>query len=484
MRKANPDQNKLKKFDQAVIPIIDIVNREDALSRVYFASSEEQEDSEFLSMVLKDLNRGKQFAIYVVPCSEGGQYRLIYGQKRLYAAMKFGLKSVTVNVLPEDLALDWNAVNVLYENDYASRNSYDKGKLFFDLLPLTGKKFEVLALQTGLPYHTLRSLDSAYKTAQKYPSLGQAYKEEKVHQGIVNLAASLYKQLSAEDQKTLTAYLIQNKDYGVERLKIAVKTREDVPVRDRIIGYIQSDFDAVAAGTERPEPEYTVSLEDVLTPLLPGDTEGENSFTPMYGFSKKGIAHFHEVYKEVESRKEAEADANKTKAKKVSKHVLKFFYLLCRDLMIVIDADNLLILDKLWHNDSLPKSAGKYFNNFRKCYDCYKSLKKSYPMLFTMEFSAVVPVQDCEIGTSNLTTAFSMDDYSDTLDPDFYQTLVQFISRTSYGVPENRISLMVKNYCNDAERMMLMTKMFDTAKRYRKAKASLKKEIKGLLATI
>ncbi len=482
MRKRNPDQNKLKKFVQTTISLTDIVNLDDALSRVYFSSAEEKEDPAFLSMVMKDLGRGKQFAIYVVPVSDGHRYQLIYGQKRLYAAIKSGFSSVIVNILPEDLTLDWDAVKYLYENDFASRNSYDKGKLFSDILTITRKKFEVLALETGLPYHTLRSLDSAYKTARKYPSLGEAYQEEKVHQGIVNLAASLYKQLPPDDQKILTDYLIANKDDGVERLKNAVKSREDIPVRDRIIGYIKSDFDAVAAGKDRPLPEYSVAPEDILTPLLPGDEEGRDSFTPMYGFSRDGIALFQNIYKETMARKEADAKASKTKTKKISKHVLKFFYLLCRDQMILIDPDNLLILDRLWQDDRFPKSAGKYFNNFESCYDVYKSLSEAYPMLFTVNFAAVVPVQDQE--SSVLYNSVSFSSYSEDPDSDFYQSLFRFISRTSYGVPEDQISLKIKNYCDDSERILMMRKMFETADRYRKARINVKKEIDGVLITI
>lgn len=140
MRKRNPDQNKLKKFEQLQISINGIENKEDALSHVYFASFDERDDNEFLSMVLKDQGRGKQYVIYVVKTFDTKNYRLIYGQKRLYAAIKFKLEIVNVNILGSDIKLDWDAVNYLYENDFSSRSSYDKGRLFSDLLISTGKK--------------------------------------------------------------------------------------------------------------------------------------------------------------------------------------------------------------------------------------------------------------------------------------------------------------------------------------------------------
>lgn len=279
--------------------------------------------------------------------------------------------------------------------------------------------------------------------------------------------------------------MIQAKDDGVERLKNAVKTREDVPIRDRIIGYIRTDADAVAAGTERPEPVYMVAPDDILNPLLPGDEEGASSFTPMYGFNRKGIELLQAVYKKARSHKEDEAAKNKTKYKKISKHVLKFFYLLCRDQLIIIDSENLLILDHLWEADQFPKSAGKYFNNFEKCYTCYKSLRETYPMLFTMEFTSVLPVQEIKTTDDDFPAMFLASQFTnDSEDILFYQTLIDFIRHTSYGIPVDNISSMTEFYCSDPQRVTLMKKMFDTASRYNQAKIKTKNEIQGLMVTI
>ena len=477
MRKRQVDERKLKKYEQAEIMLMDIENFDDALSHVYFASDDEKENSDYLAMVLRDRERGKQYAIYVVENFENGSYRLIYGQKRLYAAVKCDYISIMANIIPEDLKLDWDAVNQLYLSDYASRTSYEKGMLFAKILAESGKKFEQLALETGLPYHTLRSLDNAYKTAQKYPSLGEAYREEKVHQGIVNLAANLYKQLGQEDQNVLTEYLIQTKDDGVDRVKKAVKAREDIPVRDRIIGYIQTDLQAVAEGGERPAPDYYVDTENVQNPLLPGDSEGENSFTYMYGFNKQGIDLFRGVYRKAVLQKEAEARIYRTKAKKISKQVLKIFYLMCRDQLIFIEEANLLTLDRLWTDDLLPKSAGKYFSNFEKSYVCYKNLKKAYPMLFTMDFIIVVPIQKPDEYNEQFSVRAG-DDIS------FYHWLISMIRRSSYGTPEENIPEMASLYCEDPERKIMMKNMFDMIRRYDKAKADLKNEIIGILNII
>ncbi len=73
---------------------------------------------------------------------------------------------------------------------------------------------------------------------------------------------------------------------------------------------------------------------------------------------------------------------------------------------------------------------------------------------------------------------------NDSEDILFYQTLIDFIRHTSYGIPVDNISSMTEFYCSDPQRVTLMKKMFDTASRYNQAKIKTKNEIQGLMVTI
>lgn len=480
MRKRKIDENKLRKYTVATISKSAIVNFADALNHVYFANEAEKGDLDFLNQVMLNRGRGKQWAIYVLTLVENEQYQLIYGQKRLYAAEKLNKDVLTVYAINADAHLNMDAVNTLFLQDHASRSSYDKGRIFSDLLELTGEKFEQLAVETGLSYHTLRSIDSAYKTAQKYPSLKKAYQAEQVHQGLVNLTANYYKQLpSPDDQQTLTDYLIQTRDDGFARLKKAVQAREDIPVRDRIIGYIQSDLHAAEIGESRPEPVYAVANEDIITPLLPGDKEGASSFTPMFGISRDGILLFREIFDEVNKQKEVRAKETKSKVKKISKHVLKVFYLMCRDQLIYITADNLLMLDNLWENDRFPKFSGMFYHYFEKCYVIYTQMQHSAPYLFWQDFSEVFPFQNNLERKANIqwkSIPKLIDDIT------FYGLIKEYVQQLSNIPPANdQISDLAAKYCENPDRVTQAKTYFVTASRYLQAKDGLQKEIIDLL---
>lgn len=485
MRKRKIDENKLRKFTVTTISKSTIINAADALNHIYFANEAEKNDLDFLNMIMLNRGRGKQWAIYVRRLVDDDKYQLIYGQKRLYAAEKLNKDDLTVYVINADAHLNMDAVNTLYLQDYASRSSYAKGRIFSELLDKTGEKFEQLALETGLSYHTLRSIDSAYKTAQKYPSLKKAYQAELIHQGIVNLAAFLYKQLpSQEDQETLTDYLVQTRDDGFLRLKNAVKAREDIPTRDRIIGYIQSDLHATENGESRPEPVYTVSQEDILIPLLPGDKEGSGSFTPMFGVSRDGITLYRQIFDEVNNQKEAQAKEHKTKAKKISKHVLKVFYLMCRDQLIYITAENLLMLDNLWEADKFPKYTGKFYHDFEKCYVVYNQIQRSAPYFFWRDFAEAFPFQGNleRIGKENIqwkSIPKLIDDIT------LYSLLMEYIQQNINFQPDtNQLLDLVAKFCEDPDRVSQSKTYFVTAGRYFQARERLKMEIQDLLPDV
>lgn len=476
MRKRKIDENKLRKYTVMTISKSAIVNAADALNHVYFATEDEKDDLNYLNKVMLNRGRGKQWAIYVLRLENGDQYQLIYGQKRLYAAEKLNKEDLSVYTINADAHLNMDAVNTLFLQDYASRSSYDKGRIFAELLESTGEKFEQLAVETGLSYHTLRSIDSAYKTAQKYPSLKKTYQAEQVHQGLVNLTAFLYKQLpSLEDQQTLTDYLVQTRDDGFTRLKKAVQACEDIPARDRIIGYIQSDLHSAEIGESRPDPVYTVAQEDILIPLLPGDKEGASSFTPMFGISREGITLFREIFDEVNKQKEVQAKEAKAKVKKNSKHVLKVFYLMCRDQLIYITAENLLALDTLWETDKFPKFSGMFYHYFEKCYVIYNRMQRSAPYLFWRDFSEAFPFQNNLENMAKLQWK-SIPKFID--DMTFYGLMKVYVQQLS-SVPSDydHLSDLVAKFCENPDRVAQAKTYFVTASRYLQSKDGLQKEI-------
>lgn len=156
---------------------------------------------------------------------------------------------------------------------------------------------------------------------------------------------------------------------------------------------MQSILQATEIGESRPDPVYAVSQEDILMPLLPGDKEGAGIFTQMFGISRDGIILFREVYDSVNAQKENLAKLNKSKVKKISKHVLRVFHLMCRDQLIYITTENLFMLDTLWESDRFPKFAGMFYNYFAKCFSLYLQLQQTAPFLFIQDFNEAFPFQ-------------------------------------------------------------------------------------------
>ena len=245
-------------YREKEIPLPQIVNASDAVRRIRFSSPDEVNDPEIWRKILTNVNEWKKYVIYLIDVTpdegdeEKKKYLLVYGQKRLYAAMKLGLEKVAARVYTQVTvkSLDPNIYSRMYREDYASLSPYEKGALIKELLESQKMTFEEFASKTGLQYATLRALQNAYRVANTAsPFLKKAYEENKVGHFLVNRLKSYYRLGSDEYQKKLTDFLVEYGEIGwkyVERQ--AEKNTDAVVMREKIL----RAMDAYAKKTDLP----------------------------------------------------------------------------------------------------------------------------------------------------------------------------------------------------------------------------------------
>lgn len=370
MAKRTPDPEKRKKGETFEIEIRAIQNLDEAFQTISFETESQKSDPIYLKDITKDSPVGRQYEVFVIALrteyesdDPRQKYRILYGQRRVYAIKKLGGKFVKATVLPVNFPLNYRLVQALFYCDYASLSPYDKGKVLLDLLNEYGIGIEAAAMQIGLPYHTLRSLDSAYKTAIKYKSLDEAYRCKKINQAIVNSTAVYYSCLNEKEQEVLTDYLVSKKWEGFTRIKTAVKSRgidkkNKSSVARVVIDFIEEDIYAQKRGLIPPNPDYKMTTKQ----LLPLDDE-ENSFTPMYCFDQLTIIAINNIFRAWRL------------GRWVTQKKAKVIYLLYRDNIMDMTSADLDKINSFWGNESYRMKFIFYLNNYEFCYKYFNDLR-------------------------------------------------------------------------------------------------------------
>lgn len=232
-------------YNEETITVDRIVNKSDAFRKIRFASMEEASDPHILLNITKDFGKWKKYVIWVLDATQDigekseKKYVLVYGHKRLYAAVKLGFDSLKVRVYTKsaEKAMDKKIITRFFSADYASLTPYEKGEFLEKIMKEENLGFEEFAPKTGLPYATLRAFSSAYKTAMSVsPHLYQAYKADRLATNLVNLGKKYYMYGSDEYRKRLTEFFCRHGEAGLKALHYAVESSDnDAAVRETIL---------------------------------------------------------------------------------------------------------------------------------------------------------------------------------------------------------------------------------------------------------
>ncbi|MBQ6520180.1 MAG: hypothetical protein IJI14_15810 [Anaerolineaceae bacterium] len=290
-------------YTKAIINIDQIINIQAAMRNIRFTSKKETDDPEEWLRIYKNQGSYGKYKVYVieqrVPKNKEKAYQIVYGHKKLFAAISLKYDSVPVIIItdPNEM-LDDRILRHFFNVDFSSLTSYEKGKFISDEMQNLDMKFEVLAKKTGYPYATLRSLYAAYNNVIKGTLyLKKAYMEDKINQNIINLSRKYFKFGSIEYHKRLTDFLIQYKEKGFKYLDVAVRTNtENIPLQMKVTSYLNAVDSAekhkkglpfpVYGHEEEPEPDFTEGYEDFF---ILSDSEKETMRECVFQNGKKGI---------------------------------------------------------------------------------------------------------------------------------------------------------------------------------------------------
>ncbi len=244
-RDSDTDTSDLGYYNEETIPVDRIVNRTDVFRKIRFASPDEASDPDILLNITKDFGKWKKYVIWVLDATPDiaetskKKYVLVYGHKRLYAAVKLGFDRIKVRVFTKtaEKAMDKKIITRFFGADYASMTPYEKGEFLETVMKEENIGFEELAPGTGLPYATLRAFNSAYKAAMSVsPHLYRAYKADRLATNLVNLGKKYYLCGSDEYRKRLTDFFCEHGETGYKALHCAVESSDDdMPIRETIV---------------------------------------------------------------------------------------------------------------------------------------------------------------------------------------------------------------------------------------------------------
>ena len=257
-----PSNSQLKTndyYEEKIVAIDQIVNKDDSFKRINFFSADETSDPEKWKSIMLDVGETKKYVMYVLDITEKENitdkaYFLVYGQKRLFAAHMLGLKTVKVRVFSKNIekALDKNILMRFYSSDYASMIPYEKGAFLNKILSENNMKFEELAPKTGLPYGTLRAVFNAYRVSTSISRhLYNAYKNNEIEMYVVNRSKKYYLYGSDDYSKQLTDFLCRYGEVGFKYIDFYIKnSTEDIFVRNKILKAM-SEYEKVKSNEEK-----------------------------------------------------------------------------------------------------------------------------------------------------------------------------------------------------------------------------------------
>lgn len=348
----------LSHYLQMSIPISSISNAKDAIKKIKFNSPEEVSDPAVWSMIMKDVGKWKRYIVYAVKNKsankdEDAGYILVGGQKRLYAAMKLGLAELPARVITNtNRRLDYKIVTLFYNADFSSMSPFDKGQFLMETPPKYGMTIEEFISCSGLPYGTLRSLISAYKTANSVsPHLYYAYKQERINQLVVNRAKKLYMYGNDEYCKTLTDYLCHYGIEGIKNLEVWIETNtEKIPIRQKILNYINEALEKKGGAADLPYPVYGEQPEEYHV----WDNE-------CFFFSEEEKVLIAAILEKTD----------------IAENKKRLFCHLVKDRLIDIDAANLQKINNLNSND-FKRCLGSYCGSSEKAFEYYNMLENVF----------------------------------------------------------------------------------------------------------
>ena len=245
---------------QKVISISQIVNRSQARYRIHFNSAEEFENTEFWRQIIKRRSAYAHYEAIVVDHTPEEdidglkKFSILYGLKYLFAAEMLNLDIISVRVLnhPEDL--DSRIVTEFFNADYLSLPSYEKGMFIDKLRKKWSLTYDQLAAKTGLTYSALQNMGAAYLVSQKFPTLGEAYRQGKITVPIMLRSRSIFESTSDVIHQQMTDFIVENGKYAYELLQETISNKR----KDTFVN--QAVLDAISSGRgQKPVEQDLVS---------------------------------------------------------------------------------------------------------------------------------------------------------------------------------------------------------------------------------
>lgn len=245
---------------QKVISISQIVNRSQARYRIHFNSAEEFENAEFWRQIIKRRSAYAHYEAVVVDHTPEEdidglkKFSILYGLKYLFAAEMLNLDIISVRVLnhPEDL--DSRIVTEFFNADYLSLPSYEKGMFIDKLRKKWSLTYDQLAAKTGLTYSALQNMGAAYLVSQKFPTLGEAYRQGKITVPIMLRSRSIFESTSDVIHQQMTDFIVENGKYAYELLQETISNKR----KDTFVN--QAVLDAISSGRgQKPVEQDLVS---------------------------------------------------------------------------------------------------------------------------------------------------------------------------------------------------------------------------------